>query len=105
MSRQTDVAREADVSALIAKVVAQYGRIDVLVNNAGIEFAKTVVDTTVEEWDRLFAVNVRGMFLCSRACIPVMAAAGSGVIVNVASELGLVGKANVATYAHRRAAW
>ncbi|MGF6768062.1 NAD(P)-dependent dehydrogenase (short-subunit alcohol dehydrogenase family) [Paraburkholderia sp. GAS199] len=97
-SIQTDVSREADVNSLVAEVMKRYGHIDVLVNNAGIEFAKTVVDTTAEEWDGLFAVNVKGVFLCSRACIPVMAAAGSGVIVNVASELGLVGEANVAAY-------
>lgn len=95
---QVDVAQEASVRALIEQVKQKYGRVDVLVNNAGIEFAKTIVDTSVEEWDGLMAVNAKGVFLCSKWAIPVMKEQGKGVIINVASELGLVGEANVAAY-------
>ena len=77
---------------------ARFGNVDILVNNAGVEFAKTVLDTTVEEWDRLMAVNLKGVFLCSKAIIPLMQMRGQGVIINIASELGLVGEANVAAY-------
>ena len=95
---RTDVSCETDVAALIEQVISRYGRIDVLVNNAGVEFAKTVVDTGADEWDSLMAVNLKGVFLCSKAAIPVMQAQGHGVIINIASELGLVGEANVAAY-------
>ncbi|WP_411103098.1 SDR family NAD(P)-dependent oxidoreductase [Streptomyces sp. cmx-4-9] len=95
---RADVTDEAEVKALIAAVEARHGGVDILVNNAGTEFARTILDTTVEEWDRTMAVNLRGVFLCSKHAVAPMAARGSGVIVNVASELGLVGDAGVAAY-------
>ena len=93
-----DVSRAASVQDLVQQALARFGRIDVLVNNAGIEFAKTVEHTTEAEWDALMGVNLKGVFLCARAVVPVMRAQGGGVIVNVASELGLVGAAGVAAY-------
>ncbi|MEV7522323.1 SDR family oxidoreductase [Streptomyces sp. NPDC091371] len=95
---RADVSDEAEVEALIARTTAEHGGPDILVNNAGIEFAKTILDTTVEEWDRLMSVNLRGVFLCSKHAVPAMAARGGGVIVNVASELGVVADAGVAAY-------
>jgi NAD(P)-dependent dehydrogenase (short-subunit alcohol dehydrogenase family) len=95
---QTDVSSEAQVKGLIEKTLSAYGRLDVLVNNAGIELAKKVTDTTEAEWDRLMDVNLKGVFLCSKAAIPVMQRQGGGVIVNVASELGLVGGSEIAAY-------
>ncbi|WP_328300547.1 SDR family oxidoreductase [Streptomyces sp. NBC_00435] len=95
---RTDVSEESEVAALIARTVTEHGGVDILVNNAGIEFAKTILDTTVEEWDRLMSVNMRGVFLCSKHGIPAMAARGGGVIVNLASELGVVADAGVAAY-------
>lgn len=95
---QTDVTSEAQVNSLIEEALAAYGSVDVLVNNAGIELAKKVTETTEGEWDRLMAVNLKGVFLCSRAAIPVMQRQGGGVIVNVASELGLVGGSEIAAY-------
>ncbi|MBN8953729.1 MULTISPECIES: glucose 1-dehydrogenase [unclassified Rhizobium] len=94
---KTDVGSERDVKSMVDAVVAEHGRIDILVNNAGIEFYKPVTTTTEDEWDRLMRVNLKGVFLCSKAAIPAMRPSG-GVIVNVASELGLVGEANVAAY-------
>ncbi len=95
---RTDVSREAEVQALIDGVVSRDGGVDVLVNNAGIVLARTVPDTTLDEWDRLLDVNLKGVFLCSRAAIPVMRRRHCGVIVNVASEQGLVGAATNAVY-------
>jgi NAD(P)-dependent dehydrogenase (short-subunit alcohol dehydrogenase family) len=95
---QADVSSEAQVKGLIEKTLSAYGRLDVLVNNAGTELAKKVTDTTEAEWDRLMDVNLKGVFLCSKAAIPVMRRQGAGVIVNVASELGLVGGSEIAAY-------
>jgi NAD(P)-dependent dehydrogenase (short-subunit alcohol dehydrogenase family) len=96
---RTDVSLARQAAALVNKAVGAFGRLDILVNNAGIDLAKKVTDTTEEEWDRLMSVNLKGVFLCSRAAIPVMERTGGGVIVNVASELGLVGGSEVAAYA------
>lgn len=95
---QVDVSSEAQVKILMERTLAAYGRLDVLVNNAGIELAKKVTDTSEAEWDRLMNVNLKGVFLCSKATIPVMQRGGGGVIVNVASELGLVGGSEIAAY-------
>jgi NAD(P)-dependent dehydrogenase (short-subunit alcohol dehydrogenase family) len=95
---QTDVSSESQVNNLVETTVAAYGRLDVLVNNAGVELAKTVPDTTEAEWDRLIDINLKGVFLCCKAAIPVMQRQGGGVIVNVASELGLVGGSEIAAY-------
>jgi NAD(P)-dependent dehydrogenase (short-subunit alcohol dehydrogenase family) len=88
-----DVSQEAEVAAAVARVVAELGRIDILVNNAGINTLShrvTVDQFPVEEWDRIMAVDLRGLFLVSRAVSAVMVAQGAGRIVNVASVLGLV---------------
>ncbi|HEU4710295.1 MAG TPA: glucose 1-dehydrogenase [Pyrinomonadaceae bacterium] len=95
---QTDVSRESAVLELIRLTVDKFGRIDVLVNNAGIELAKKVTDTTEQEWDRLMGVNLKAVFLCSKAAVNEMRRTGGGSIVNVASELGLVGGAEIAAY-------
>jgi len=95
---QVDVSDCAQVKSMIQETVSAYGHLDVLVNNAGMELAKAVTDTTEEEWDRLMDVNLKGVFLCSKAAIPVMQQQGGGVIVNVASELGLVGGTEIAAY-------
>lgn len=98
-----DVSREDDVAALMRQVVERFGRLDVLVNNAGVEFAKRVEDTTVEEWDWLMDVNLKGVFLCAKHALPAMRGGGGGVIVNVASELALVGSEAVAAYSASKA--
>lgn len=86
-----DVSDEADVRRMIERVSERWGRLDILVNNAGIYIQGDITQTTPEEWDRLLAVNLTGAFLCSRHAVPVMLRGGGGVIVNVASEAGLVG--------------
>jgi NAD(P)-dependent dehydrogenase (short-subunit alcohol dehydrogenase family) len=99
-----DVADEPAVAALVGQVIERFGRIDVLVNNAGIINFGTVVDARVDEWDRLMATNVRGVFLVSRAVLPHMIAGGGGSVVNVGSNLGLVGTRNAAAYAASKGA-
>jgi NAD(P)-dependent dehydrogenase (short-subunit alcohol dehydrogenase family) len=97
-SSQVDVSNEKASHALIEKAIAAYGRLDILVNNAGIDLAKKVTETTEAEWDRLMNVNLKGVFLCSKAAISAMRPRGGGVIVNVASALGLVGGSEIAAY-------
>ena len=92
-----DVSDERAVDGLGAEVAARHGRVDVLHNNAGRLRAGSVTELAVEEWDRTFAVNVRSMFLVSRALIPLMRP-GGGAIVNTASTSGLVGEMGIPAY-------
>src|SRR5438128_9133531 len=95
---EADVSKAADVKRMIDATLAKFGRLDVLVNNAGYGIAGSVVETDEADWDALIAVNVRGVFLCSKYAIPVMQRNGGGVIVNTASVVAAVGIANRAAY-------
>jgi NAD(P)-dependent dehydrogenase (short-subunit alcohol dehydrogenase family) len=86
-----DVADAASVAAAFARVQGVAPRIDILVNNAGIAHIGTVETTTEADLDRIYAVNVKGVFLCSQAVIPLMVQAGGGVILNLASIASLIG--------------
>jgi len=86
-----DVTREADWAAAVAAAVSRFGALDVLVNNAGIGGGGKIAETTLEEWNRVMDVNSTGVFLGTRAAIPEMIRAGGGSIVNISSQLGLVG--------------
>ena len=86
-----DIADLADVERLFSMTEARFGRCDVLVNNAGIIDPAPLVDTTHDQWQRMFAVNVDGIFLTCRRALPAMLDRGSGVIVNVASISGVPG--------------
>lgn len=86
-----DVSDAGQVQQMIATVMDKWGCLDVLVNNAGIYFQGDAEATSVEQWDKIMAVNLKGVFLCSREACRVMKKHGGGVIVNVASEAGLVG--------------
>jgi len=93
-----DVTSEAEWSAAVEAVRGQAGRLDVLVNNAGILVLKPLHETSTEEWDRVFAVNVRGVFFGIRACVPLMKETGGGSIINISSIYGLVGAAGAGAY-------
>ena len=84
-----DVADPAQVQAAIDRVAAHFGRIDALVNNAGVAVFKTLGQTSFAEWRHVMATNLDGAFLCSQACVPVMRRTGGGAIVNIASISGL----------------
>ena len=90
---EMDVADAPAVEQAVAEVLRRFGRIDVLVNNAGITGSQAATichETPVEDWDRVFAVNVRGAFLCTRSVLPAMLSQGSGHVITVASSAGLV---------------
>jgi meso-butanediol dehydrogenase / (S,S)-butanediol dehydrogenase / diacetyl reductase len=84
-----DVSDPIRVTEAIADVDAHFGRIDALVNNAGVAVFKTLQATSFEEWRHVLATNLDGVFLCSQACVPVMLRSGGGAIVNIASISGL----------------
>ena len=93
-----DVTREDDAVALMSRVEREHGRLHVLVNAAGIEIEKTVEQTSLEEWDRIFAVNVTGTFLTSKHALPLMRKAGGGSIINFGSYDGFIADPNLAAY-------
>jgi NAD(P)-dependent dehydrogenase (short-subunit alcohol dehydrogenase family) len=84
-----DVSDAAAVLAAVRRVAERFGRLDALVNNAGIAVFKPILETTPEEWARVLAVNLTGPFLCTQAAAPVMAEGGGGAVVNVTSISGL----------------
>jgi 3-oxoacyl-[acyl-carrier protein] reductase len=85
----TDVTREADVQAMIEAAVARFGRLDILVNDAGTGRFVPFTELEPAEWDRIFAVNLRGVYLGCRYAVPHLRQSGRGVILNVASQSGL----------------
>ena len=89
-----DVTSEAQWQAAVAATVARFGKLDVLVNNAGIGGNGTVENTTVEDWDRVMDINAKGVFLGTKVAIPEMRRAGGGSIINISSQLGIVGVDN-----------
>jgi len=104
VARHVDVADEEQTRALAAATRERFGRIDVLVNNAGISGVGDVEETTVEQWEQVMRVNVRGVFLVSRAVVPHMIAQRSGSIVNVSSAIATTGLARRVSYAASKGA-
>jgi len=98
LALQHDVAQESQWTQVVQSGIDRFGKIDILVNNAGVLLSKSLQETTVEEWDRLFSVNVRGVFLGCKSVLPAMQLAGGGSIVNISSIYGLIGAAGSAAY-------
>jgi len=99
-----DVSKQADIDHMLAETAARFGGLHVLVNNAGVLHIGTAEQITEAEWDETFAINVRGLWLLSRAVLPYMRKVGGGSIVNVASVLGINGARNRASYAPSKGA-
>lgn len=95
---ETDVAKPEECRALIERCAGEFGRLDVLVNNAGIFPRASVQDTTPEFWDRVFDVNLKGAFFCCQAAIPRMKQSGGGSIINIGSGHVFNGSTNLMAY-------
>jgi NAD(P)-dependent dehydrogenase (short-subunit alcohol dehydrogenase family) len=94
-----DVANPGDITAFVETTVRTFGRLDILINNAGIGLWKSPFDVDVAEWDRVIHVNLRGTFLASREAAKVMRTMGGGAIVNIASTRALMSEPNSEAYA------
>src|SRR3989338_3083621 len=92
---KVDVSQASDVEQMIKQSLAEYGRVDILFNNAGIVKMGALHETTEADWDQVLDVNLKGVFLCSKAVLPQMLKQGRGKIVNTASIAGLVGFSQV----------
>lgn len=96
---RTDVSQPEDVEALVRSTVETYGKLDIMFNNAGVEGEQQpIADCTVENWDRVLNVNLKGVFLGMKYAIPAMVKAGGGSIINTASTAGLTGYPNLPAY-------
>jgi NAD(P)-dependent dehydrogenase (short-subunit alcohol dehydrogenase family) len=88
---EVDVTKEDSVKAMFERAIAKFGKLDILVNNAGVEVLKSIEETTLEDFERVFAVNVRGVFLCCKHAVPHFKKNGKGTIVNMGSSAGYIG--------------
>ncbi len=88
MAAQVDVSQEESIAELIKKVLDGFGKVDILINNAGIMFRTRLMDISSDEWERILQVNLTGPFLCTKAVIPLMKKKGFGRIVNISSSAG-----------------
>ncbi|WP_459558040.1 SDR family NAD(P)-dependent oxidoreductase [Lacunimicrobium album] len=104
MGLSADVASEEHVAAMVEKVVARFGGVDILINSAGINIRRPINELTLDEFNEVMTINVTGTWLCCRAVVPVMKQRGWGRIVNLASALGVVGLAGRTPYASSKGA-
>ncbi|MCI0527689.1 MAG: SDR family oxidoreductase [Nitrospira sp.] len=95
---KVDVKDEAQVRETVRKIMDQYGRVDVLVNNAGVVHIQPLIETSIEYWEKTLSVNLTGTFLITKYILPQMIRRKSGCIINIASEAGLKGFANFSAY-------
>ncbi|MFO1060538.1 MAG: glucose 1-dehydrogenase [Dongiaceae bacterium] len=95
---KADVSRQRDAERLVAKTLQAFGRVDALVNNAGIRVSGRLHETSLEDWEKVMAVDLRGVYLCSRHALPEMLKQRSGSIVNISSVSGVSGDYGMAAY-------
>lgn len=95
---QADVTKEEDMEQVIKKTIDEFGHVDLLVNNAGVGFFKLTEEVTVEEWKKVFEVNVQGVFLATKAVLPHMKERKSGTIITISSDVGRYTIPNGAAY-------
>jgi 3-oxoacyl-[acyl-carrier protein] reductase len=100
---RTDVSDEQQVRAMVAAALAEFGQVDILVNDAGTFSQSAFAELEVAEWDRVLAVNLRGVFLCTRFVLPGMLERKSGKIINIASQLGQIGGIEMVHYSASKA--
>ncbi|RFO97500.1 short-chain dehydrogenase [Rhodoferax lacus] len=100
---EADVSRAADVERLLQQATQALGPVHILVNNAGIIQEKPFLQTSEADWDRMLGTDLKSVFLLCRAVLPAMVEAGSGVVINIASELGILGRAQFAPYCAAKA--
>ena len=98
-----DVSQPTSVEAAFAQVESTFGRVDVLVNNAGIDTNSRVIDMPISLWDEMMAINLRGVFICTKAALPGMIERRWGRIINISSQLAHKGAAEMAHYAAAKA--
>lgn len=100
---EADVSRASDVARMAEQIQRDCGLVDVLVNNAGIIQEKPLLETTEDDWDRMLSTDLKSVFLTSRAFLPAMVARKAGVIINIASDLAVLGRAQYAPYCAAKA--
>ncbi|HLI47443.1 MAG TPA: 3-oxoacyl-[acyl-carrier-protein] reductase [Chthonomonas sp.] len=100
---QADVADASQVEKLVQSTIERFGRVDILINNAGVTRDKLVMRMSEEDWDTVLNTNLKGAFLCSRAVAPIFLKQRSGVIVNISSVIGKVGGPGQANYSASKA--
>lgn len=98
IGRECDVSVSSQVNALVNDALDIYGRIDVLINNAGISYVRKLIETTEEQWDNTLDINLKGSYLFSKAIVPHMMEHNYGVIINVSSDAGKVGFEDISAY-------
>ena len=98
IGKKCDVSKSDEVNNLVKGMLDKFGRIDLLINNAGITYVKKLIDTTEEEWDYTMDINLKGVFLLSKAVLPQMMKNNFGIIINVSSGAGKVGFEDISVY-------
>jgi 3-oxoacyl-[acyl-carrier protein] reductase len=98
-----DVSQSADVAGMVDRAVGEYGKVDILVNNAGITRDQLILRMPDEDWDKVLGINLKSVFLCTKAVLRPMMKQRQGRIVNIASIVGLIGNAGQANYAAAKA--
>jgi NAD(P)-dependent dehydrogenase (short-subunit alcohol dehydrogenase family) len=95
---RTDVSNESSAKQAIEATIREFGKLDTLINNAGVALVASITETTSEQWDRIIDTNLKGAFLMTKHAVPHLISAGGGAIINTASDAGIVGFANLGAY-------